>query len=56
MWEIAAEHGVLGKVICPPRPLINHGANLRSVKDQQDDPDFLSKVYGARGYGVAAPG
>ena len=37
-------HKQLGKAIATQKPLVDNGANLRSVKDQQDDLVFLHRV------------
>ena len=54
VWEVLAKHEMLGKALCVERPLIDRG-NLFSVKDSQDDPAFLQRLYHERGYGTGAP-
>lgn len=52
VWEVAALHGLLGHALAPlPTALIDRGANLHSIKEQQDDQRFLNQVYAERGYG-----
>ena len=55
VWEVAAAHGMLGRALCLSKPLIQGSAgsagHIKSVKDAQDDPNFLNKVYNDRGYG-----
>jgi len=50
VWEAAALHGMLDRAICVG-PLVENRSHLRSVKDLQDDPSELHKVYSSRGYG-----
>ena len=50
VWEVAAARGMLGKTVCVNKPLIDRAA-MASVKEQQDDQNFLNKVYAERGYG-----
>ena len=42
---------MLGKAVCVDRPLIDRGA-MGSVKDAQDDPQELQKIYRSRGHNV----
>jgi hypothetical protein len=51
VWEVAAAHGLLGHALCLSQPLIDKGKNLHSIKEQQDNRDFLNRVYAERGYG-----
>ena len=50
VWELMAAEGVLDKAICVSKPLVDR-RRLHSIKDQQDDPQFLSRVYSERGHG-----
>ena len=55
VWEVAAANGMLSQAICLDKPLIQGSAgsagHIKSVKDEQDDPRFLTRVYNERGYG-----
>lgn len=49
VWEAAAAHAMLGKAVCLASPIIDRGA-MQSVKDAQDDPKELQKIYRERGH------
>ena len=52
VWEALALHGMLGKALCPPSPLVQGSAGgATSIKEKQDDPEYLRRLYTERGYG-----
>ena len=56
VWELMAVHGVLDRALCLATPLVDGSAGsagkISSIKDAQDDPRELNKIYSSRGYGT----